>query len=105
MKQTVRYLAPGHFRQDQVLPFGTIVAYINGDAGWLSTPQGTQDMPAQIVKQAQGEVFRNLITLMLSDRLAGRTVNAVSANAVEISGGGQVARLEFDAAGLPAKLS
>lgn len=105
MKQTVRYVAPGHFRQDQVLPFGTIVVYINGDAGWLSTPQGTQDMPAEIVKQAQGEVFRNLVTLILSDRVAGRTVNAVSANTVEISGGGQVARLEFDASGLPAKLS
>lgn len=105
MKATVCYLAPAYFRQEQVLPFGTIVVYINGDAGWLSTPQGTQDMPAEIVKQAQGEVFRNLVTLILSDRVAGRTVNAVSANAVEISGGGQVARLEFDATGLPSKLS
>lgn len=105
MKQTVRYLAPGHFRQDQVLPFGTVVAYVNGNTGWLSTPQGTQDMPAEIVKQAQGELFRNLATLVLSDRVAARTVNAVSASAIEIAGDGQVVRMEFDLAGLPSKLS
>ena len=105
MKQAVRYLAPGHFRQDQVLPFGTVVAYINGNAGWLATPQGTQDMPAEIVKQAQGEAFRSLVTLILSDGVAGRTVNAVGPNAVEISGAGQVARLEFDLSGLPTKLA
>jgi zinc protease len=104
IKQTVRYLAPSHYRQDQTLPFGLVIAYINGNAGWLSTPQGTQDMPAEIVQQAQGEAFRNLVTLMLSDRVAGRTVNAVSPNAVEIAGGGQVARMEFDLAGLPSKL-
>jgi hypothetical protein len=104
MKQTVRFLAPSHFRQDQVLPFGTVSVYLNGNAGWLATPQGTQDMPAEVVKQAQGELFRNLPALILSDRVAGRTVNAVGPNSVEISGGGQVARLEFDLSGLPVKL-
>jgi hypothetical protein len=105
MKQTIRYLAPSHFRQDQVLPFGTVIAYLNGNTGWLSTPQGTQDMPPEIVKQAQGEQFRNLVTLILSDRVAGRTVNAVSPNAVEIAGGGELVRMEFDLTGLPSKLT
>ena len=104
MKQTIRYLAPSYYRQDQVLPFGTIIAYINGNAGWLSTPQGTQDMPPEIVKQAQGELFRNIVTLILSDRVAGRTVNAVSPNTVEIAGGGELVRMEFDLNGRPSKL-
>jgi hypothetical protein len=105
MKQTIRYLAPTHYRQEQVLPFGTIIAYLNGASGWLATPQGTQDMPGEIVKQAQGEAFRTLITLVLSDRIPGRAVNAVSPTTVEISGGGESVRLELDpATGLPSKL-
>ncbi len=105
MKQTVRYLAPSHYRQDQTLPFGLVIAYINGNAGWLSTPQGTQDMPGEIVKQAQGELFRNLPTLILSDRVVGRTVNAVGPNLIEIAGDGQVVRMEFDLAGLPSRVT
>ena len=105
MKQTIRYLAPTHYRQDQVLPFGNVIAYINGNAGWLSTPQGTQDMPAEIVKQAQGEAFRNLMTLILSDRMPGRTVNAINPTTAEIAGSGETVRLEFDpATGLPSKM-
>jgi len=105
MKQTIRYLAPTHYRQDQVLPFGTVIAYINGNTGWLATPQGTQDMPAEIVKQAQGEAFRNLLPLILSDRIPGRSVNAINPTTVEIAGGGETVRLEFDpATGLPSKM-
>jgi zinc protease len=104
MKQTIRTLLPGHYRQDQVLPFGTVIAYVNGNKGWLSTPQGTQDMPAEIVKQAQGEAFRNFPAIILSDRIAGRTVNAVGPNTVEISGDGETVRIELDATGLPAKM-
>jgi hypothetical protein len=106
MKQTIRYLAPSHYRQDQTLPFGNVIAYINGNAGWLSTPQGTQDMPAEIVKQAQDEAYRTLLTLVVSDRLPGRIVNAIGPATVEISAAGQSARLEFDpATGLPSRLT
>ncbi len=104
MKQTIRSVLPSAYRQDQVLPFGTVIAYINGDKGWLSTPQGTQDMPAEIVKQAQGEAFRNFPMILVSDTMAGRKVNAVGANTVEITGDGETVRLEFDAAGLPTKM-
>ncbi len=105
MKQTIRYLAATHYRQDQVLPFGNVIAYINGNAGWLATPQGTQDMPGEIVKQAQGEAFRNLLPLLLSDRIPGRSVNAINPTTVEIAGGSETVRLEFDpATGLPSKM-
>jgi hypothetical protein len=98
-------LANGTVRQEQTLPFGKIVIYSDGKTGWLATPQGVQDAPAEVLRQLQGEVFRAFPMLLLSDRMEGRTVNAVGANEVEISGGGQVVRVEFDAAtGLPAKL-
>ena len=76
MKQQVRWVAPSYFRQDQVLPIGTIIAYSDGKTGWLSMPQGVIPMPAPVLKQAQGEIFREWVTLILSDRDATRTVSA-----------------------------
>jgi hypothetical protein len=58
-----------------------------------------------VLKQIQGEIFRQLPAILLADRMAGVTVNAVSDNTVEVAGGGQSVRLEFDAAtGLPSKM-
>jgi hypothetical protein len=79
MKQRNRWLAPSHFRQEQELPFGKVVAYTDGKTGWLSTPQGFLPMPPQILKQAQGEVFRLPVHLLLADRDPSLTVNATSA--------------------------
>jgi zinc protease len=105
MKQRISWLAPGILRQDQILPIGTIVAYSDGKTGWLSMPQGVMPMPPPVLKQAQGEIFREWFALMLSDRDTSRTVTAVDAKTVEISGaGGQSVRLEFDDAGLPKAL-
>ncbi len=52
LKQTVRFVAPNHYRQDQELPFGKVIAYTNGATGWLSSPmQGMMMMPPDILKQ------------------------------------------------------
>jgi zinc protease len=105
VKQEVRFLAPRYFRQDQTLPFGKIVAYTDGTSGWLATPQGVAPMPAPVLKQAQGELFRQLTGLLLSGGDSSRTVNAVGGNAVQISAAsGENVTLEFDpATGLPSK--
>jgi zinc protease len=102
--QNNRYLAPGFFRQEQVLPFGKVIAYTDGKSGWLSTPQGVMPMPPPVLKQAQGEVFRNLFRLMADTSL---TVNAVDKNTVEIStADGQSVKVAFDeSTGLPARES
>jgi len=106
IRQVNMYLAPGELRQEQELPFGKIIAYTDGKTGWLSTPQGEQPMPAEVLKQAQGEIFREPFALMLSDRDPTRVVNAIGENTVEISTatGGRSVRMEFDpATGLPAR--
>jgi|HubBroStandDraft_6_1064221.scaffolds.fasta_scaffold64944_2 zinc protease len=106
VKEVSMYLAPDQLRQEQELPFGKIIVYTDGKTGWLSTPQGVQPMPAEILKQAQGELFRELFALMLSDRDPSRTVNAVGDNAIEISAsnGGLRLTIEFDSTtGLPAR--
>jgi zinc protease len=103
VKETTKIVGD-QFRQDQQLPFGTMTAYTDGKTGWLATPQGTMAMPAEILKQARGDLFRELPVLMLSTRDASRTVNAVGDNAVEISGGGISVKVEFDpATGLPSR--
>lgn len=106
VKEVSMYLAPDQLRQEQELPFGKIIVYTDGKTGWLSTPQGVQPMPAEILKQAQGELFRELFAVMLSDRDPSRTVNAVGENAIEISAanGGLRLTIDFDpATGLPAR--
>jgi zinc protease len=106
VKQVSMYLAPSQLRQEQELPFGKIVAYTDGKSGWLATPQGVQPMPAEILKQAQGSMFREHTALMLSDRDSSRTVNAVGENSVEIAvtSGSLRVTIEFDpATGLPAR--
>src|SRR5262249_932363 len=98
-----RYLVPSMIREDQDLPFGKLVIFTDGKSGWMSTPQGVQNMPAEILKQAQGEIFRQPISLILSDRDSTRQVNAVGDNAVELSGPSELVRLEFDSTGPPAR--
>jgi len=105
VQQVSMYLAPGQVRQEQTLPFGKVIVYSDGKSGWLSTPQGVQAMPAEVLKQTQGVIFRQHAALMLSDRDPSRTVNAVAENIVEVSDtSGMSVRVEFDpATGLPAR--
>jgi zinc protease len=107
MKQQIRWVAPELFRQDQVLPIGTIVAYSDGKTGWLAMPQGVMPMTPQVLKQAQGEIFRESVSLLLSDRDASRTVTAAGPKSVDISAAdGQSVRVEFDdASGLPSRMT
>jgi len=106
LKLVDMYVAPDQFRQEQELPGAKIIEYSDGKSGFLSTPQGVQPMPAEALKQAQGELFREPYALMLSDRDASRIVNAVGENTVEVAAanGGPKVTVEFDpATGLPAR--
>ena len=104
-KQRNLLLLPNLLRQEQELPFGKMTVYSDGKTGWMAAPQGVRPMNAAIVRQVQGELFRNLFTLALSGRDPSRTVSAVGDDAVEISDkAGDRARLVLDPnTGLPAK--
>jgi len=105
MKQRNRYVAPGYIRQDVELPFGKMSSYTDGKTGWLQTPQGMLPMPAEVLKQAQGELFRDLLHVLIADRDASLQVNATGKNTIEISSrDGKNVRIEFDeSTGLPAR--
>jgi hypothetical protein len=70
-------------------------------------PQGVMPMTPQVLKQAQGEIFREAVSLLLSDRDASRTVTAAGPKSVEISAAdGQSVRVEFDdGTGLPSRMA
>jgi zinc protease len=105
-KQINRWLAAGHFRQDQEMPFGKVSVYSDGATGWMVTPQGSGPMPEAVLKQVRGELMRNLFNLLAGQRQVEFTVNAVSDTRVEISDqAGNSVRLEIDTGGLPAKRS
>lgn len=107
IKQVNRYVFPGHVRQDQEVPgLGKVNVYTDSKTGWLVTPQGSGPMPPVVLRQAQGEAFRNLPRLILADRDASVKVNAVGPNTIEISTVDNFsAQLEIDpASGLPAKV-
>lgn len=106
VKQFIRVIFPSMLRQDQELPFGKVIVYTDGKAGWLVGPQGPMPMPPVVLRQAQGEVFRNLPHLVLADRDAATKVNAVGPNTVEITtADGFSAQVEVDpATGLPARM-
>jgi hypothetical protein len=71
----------------------------------MVTPQGSGAMDPNVLKQAQNEVFRSIVRLVLADRDPSLQVNAVAADTVEISGSdGRSVRIMFDpATGLPSK--
>jgi zinc protease len=98
VKETDRWIAPTNFRQDTELPAGKIAAFCDGRTGWISTPQGWGPLAGPQLKQVQSDLFRLYFRLLLSDRVEGRTVNALDDNTIEIADAtGQTARLEFDA--------
>jgi hypothetical protein len=76
-QQTVKIVLPDVMRQENQLPFGKIIVFVSGKAGWIQGPQGQMPLPEPHSEQAQGELFRLLESLLLSDRVAGRTINFI----------------------------
>lgn len=103
VRGTDRWLAPGAFRREQDASTGKVAVYVNGRSGWISTPQGSGALAGDRLKEVQGGHFRLYFRLLLGDRIAGWTVNAIDDGTIEITdGAGQVAQLLVDpATGMP----
>jgi predicted Zn-dependent peptidase len=109
IKQTNQWIAGADaaYKQTQELPFGKVIAYSDGKTNWLSSPQGTMDMPPPVLRQMQGERMRSFVALLLADRNPQMTVSAVDANTITVTpAGGDSVRIDLDpATGLPARYS
>jgi zinc protease len=97
--QTSQWLAPNHFRQDNILPFGKIATYSDGAKGWAAAPQGTTPIPPAQLAQVNFEVFRLLFRLPLGD---DRVVSAAGSKLSVSDKEGRSVTLTLDpATGLP----
>ena len=60
VKQTNSFIAPSTVRQDNELPFLKQSVYSDGTSGWMSGMQGVQNLTPPVLKQIQGEAFRQI---------------------------------------------
>ena len=106
VKQTNSWIDPSFLRQESVMPIGKVTAYADGKSGWIVTPPGPGPLTGPDLTQVAGDIFRVYFRLLISDRLPGRTVNAVGGDTVEIGdGAGHMAQLTIDpATGLVSKM-
>jgi len=104
VQQHAQMIRPSDIRIEQVLPFGKIIVYFDGIQGWMVSPQGQAALPPPVIKQVQGQLFRQLPDLVMSAGKPGVTVVAAGANSVEITDStGEKTMLELDPNGLPLK--
>ncbi|MGA2133620.1 MAG: pitrilysin family protein [Bryobacteraceae bacterium] len=106
MKRKDQWIAPSYFREDTELPFGAVTTYGNGTSGWMASPQGETTLPPSQLKPIQDKLLRLYFSMLLSDRMPGRTVSMAGVDTLEISDGkGSTVRLFIDGkTGLPAKI-
>lgn len=105
--QNTQWLAPGHFRQENVLPFGKVATYSDGKTGWSATPQGLASLPPAQLGQITFESFKIWFSLLLSGDNPDRTVTATADGKVEVADkAGHAVSLTLDpSTGLPASLA
>jgi zinc protease len=107
VKQTNMWLKPMVFRQVNELPFGKIIAFFDGEKGFLKAPQGEQPLAGPFAAQVRGQLQRDYFALLQSNEVAGRSVNLVKEGELELKdASGSVLRFFYDPATmLPAKLA
>ena len=105
--ETEKWMAPGNMREESQSSSGTNALYCDGKSGWIARGRTAVALRGPQLKSAQDDVFRSYFTVLLSDRLAGRTVTALDSDLIEITGAdGQVVQVSLNAeSGLPWQFS
>lgn len=107
VKQTNFWLKPMVFRQVNELPFGKIIAFFDGEKGFLKAPQGEQPLAGPFAAQVKGQLQRDYFAILQSNEVKGRAVNLVREGELELKDeNGSVLHFFFDPKTmLPAKLA
>ena len=58
------HLYPDRYRQQLTLPFGTMVTVVTPEGGFMSTPQGTRDLPESRLADTRKSMRRELVALL-----------------------------------------
>lgn len=104
IKTVSLYAAPGRYRQEITLPFGTVTAVLLPDGGFVVTPQGVQDLPASQREQLYQTAQRNPLVLLKARRDQGFTavatgngeVDGTPVELVQVMAGGEPTTLAID---------
>lgn len=101
--QTESWIASGHYREENVLPFGKVISYSDGKTGWVSSPQGTMTIPEPERKQISFELFRMWSPLIASAQNSDREIKDEANGTIRISDkAGNTILISIDpATGLP----
>ena len=95
------FLLPASLRQELDLPFAKQTIYSDGKTGWMVGSQGTQMMSLPIIKQVQGETFRQLYSLVSHNNVALAASDALTFTDAQ---GGAVTLTVDGVTGLPVKV-
>src|SRR5207248_1315024 len=79
------WLASGHYREENVLPFGKVMTYSDGKTGWVSSPQGVTAIPDGERKQVSFEIFRMWFPLLGSANDPDREIKDEGNGVIRIS--------------------
>jgi zinc protease len=80
-----RWMAPGNIREEGDTAQGRVVVYSDGKSGWVTRGRASGILLGTQLKALQGDLFRAYFSLLLSDRVAGRTVSALDEDTIEIA--------------------
>ncbi len=107
VKQTNSWLKPMSFRQVNEFPFGKVIAFFDGEKGFLKAPQGEQPLVGPFAAQVKGQLQRDYFAILQSNEVAGRSVNLVKEGELELKdASGSVMKLFYDPMTmLPSKLA
>ncbi|MGA2716500.1 MAG: pitrilysin family protein [Bryobacteraceae bacterium] len=83
--QTESWVSAGHFREEDVLPFGKIVSYSDGKTGWVASPKGVAPIPEPQRKQIGFQLFRMWSPLLASAQDPNREIKDEANGTVRIS--------------------
>lgn len=105
IRQTVRWIRPAVFRQDQQIPGGQVSVYYDGKIGWISQRGRFMSLTPEMVQQIRGELFRLPYNLLVNASREGYLVSLIGSGAVYISNRkDQSVRISIDSeTGLPVK--
>ena len=85
VRQTIRWIRPVVFRQDQQLPGGQVSVYYDGKIGWISQRGYFLALKPEMVQQIRSELFRLPYNLLVNAAREEYLVSLVGSGAVYIS--------------------
>ncbi len=85
----VDFEEPDRYREATVLPFGEVVTTLSGEAGWATTPRGTQDLNADQKRRARESLYRHYLGLLwaaANGHVSARALDGAADVALEVDG-------------------